>query len=194
LKKEDFFIKAFLNDLNGDDGAFVDGFVYSKDLFCEDIHFKREWMSLYQIVKKALLINISDAIVMNAKPKYLLLGIKLPKDISKDELIQLQNAFLIETKKWGIKIIGGDTIAGERLDISITLISKTKKPVFRSGIKKGDLIAFTGKLGSVKRDLKRAFIGSKLSIKSKFLTPSLKPKFFYEISKHINAAIDISDG
>ncbi len=71
MKKEEFFISNFSSGFIGDDGAFIDGFVYSKDLFCEDIHFKREWMSLESIAKKSMLVNISDAFAMNAKQNLL---------------------------------------------------------------------------------------------------------------------------
>ena len=36
----------------GDDGAIVDEFIYSKDAFFENVHFKTSWMSYYQIAKK----------------------------------------------------------------------------------------------------------------------------------------------
>ena len=60
--KENKFISYFSSSLNGDDGAFCNGFVYSTDSFFENVHFKREWMSLKQIAEKAMLVNISDAI------------------------------------------------------------------------------------------------------------------------------------
>ncbi|WP_228661699.1 AIR synthase related protein, partial [Campylobacter coli] len=85
MNKEDFIIKAFLNEKNGDDGAIIDKWCLSKDLFFENVHFKREWLTLEQIATKAMLVNISDAIVMNAKPKYALLGLALPNSLGEDE-------------------------------------------------------------------------------------------------------------
>ena len=64
MDKEKLIIKAFLNELNGDDGAVIKNWCLSKDLFFENVHFKREWLSLEQIASKAMLVNISDAIVM----------------------------------------------------------------------------------------------------------------------------------
>ncbi len=194
MNKEDFFISNFKNRYIGDDGAVIANFVYSKDLFCEDIHFKREWLSLEEIIEKSFLINISDAIVMNAKPKYALIGIKIPKEFSKRELEKINRAFLKVANRYNIEIIGGDTIAGDRLDISITLISYTKKPIFRKGLKKGDLIAFTGELGESLKDLKRLFRGKKIDKNSKFRKPILRDNFFYQASKYITSALDISDG
>ncbi len=194
MKKEDFFISGFTSSKIGDDGAVVGDMVYSKDLFCEGIHFKREWMSLFEIAQKSMLVNISDAIVMNAKPKYALIGIVIPKEFSKSELKELSRGFLESAKRYNIEIIGGDTTSGKNLMISVTIISKSIKPIFRKGSKKGDLVAYTSSLGSVGRDLRKLLRGVKLSSKSKFITPSLKDIFFYEASKYIHASLDISDG
>jgi len=195
MNKEDFFIKQISNSKYiGDDGAFIDGFVYSMDAFFEDVHFKKNWMSLEQIAYKSMIVNISDAIVMNAKPKYALLSVAIPKYYSNEDLKKLSKGFKKACKEFGIKIIGGDTIENEKLDISITIISKTSEPIFRSGVKNGDLVCYTGTLGSSKQDLEKLFKNEKISKRSKFIKPILKADFFYGISKYVNAAIDISDG
>ena len=92
MDKEAFIISAFNNNFNGDDGAIIKDWCFSKDLFFEDVHFKRKWLSLEQIATKAMLVNISDAIVMNASPKFALIGLSLPKNLSLDEIKSLQNA------------------------------------------------------------------------------------------------------
>jgi thiamine-monophosphate kinase len=194
MDKESFLISLFKNDFIGDDGAVVGEWVYSKDLFCEDIHFKKEWMSLKEIAKKAMLVNISDAIVMNAKPKYALLGLKLPFSITEKEIQELSEGFLEITKNYGITIIGGDTVSGNKIDISITLVSHSTNPISRRGLKQGDLLLFTGNLGGVKKDLERLLNGKKIDKNSRFITPILRDKFFYEIAPYVKVAMDISDG
>lgn len=195
MNKEDFIIKAFLNEKNGDDGAIIDDWCFSKDLFCENVHFKRTWMNLEQIATKAMLVNISDAIVMNAKPKYALLGLALPKNLSYDEIEVLQKGFLKTAKKFDIKIIGGDTISNDKIDISITIISKiNKNAVFRKGLKKGHLLAYTGKLGQSLKGLEILQNGGKLSPNHRFIKPKLRAEFFYELAPFVSCAMDISDG
>lgn len=195
LNKENYFIKQFKKSKYiGDDGAVIGNQVFSIDTFFEDVHFKREWMSLKQIAIKAMLVNISDAIVMNAVPKYALLTVAIPSSFTKRDLKQLASGFKKVVKEYNMEIIGGDTIANDKLDISVTIISKTKKPVFRSGTKKGDLACYTGDLGTTKKDLEVLFSGKKITKKSKFITPQLKAEFFYEIAPYINSALDISDG
>ncbi len=201
MNKEDFFISCFSkNSKNskkfiGDDGAVIGNLVYSQDAFFENIHFKRSWLSLSQIAKKAMLINISDAIVMNAVPKYALLTVAIPKNFKRVELEELANGFLTIAKEYNIEIIGGDTISNIKLDISITIISEIKKnPIYRKGLKENNLLAFTENLGNSKRDLNRLLKNFKINKNSKFIKPKLNPKFFYEIAPYINIALDISDG
>ena len=195
MNKEDFFISLFENNnIIGDDGAVIGSNVYSMDAFFENVHFKTEWMSLKQIAYKAMIINISDAIAMNAIPKYALLTVAIPSTYSKDDLKKLAKGFKKAAKEFGIEIIGGDTISNTKLDISVTIISKTKKPIYRNGAKKGDIVCYTNTLGTCKKDLQKLFDGKDLSKKSKFIKPKLNPEFFYEASKYINCALDISDG
>ncbi len=195
MNKEEYFIKQFSsNDIIGDDAAIINKYSYSMDAFFEGVHFKRDWFSLKQIAYKAMIVNISDAIVMNAVPKYALLSVAIPKNFSKKDLKKLSKGFKKAAKKYSIQIIGGDTICNDKLDISVTIIGETKNPIFRNGVKKGDLLCYTGDLGSAKKDLKKLFEGKKITKSSKCIKPKLKAKFFYKISKYINASLDISDG
>jgi len=196
MNKEDFFIKQFVNHTKhiGDDGAVIGKWVYSNDAFFENVHFKKEWMSLKQIARKAMLVNISDAIAMNAKPKYALLTVAIPKNYTKKDLKKLARGFKEVADEFNLEIIGGDTISNEKLDISVTIISKTNNPILRSGVKKDDLLCYTGTLGTCKKDLETLFKGGNISNSSKFIKPNLHSKFFYKVSKYVNASMDISDG
>ncbi len=192
--KESYFINLFPDAHIGDDGAVIGNTVYSKDLFCEDIHFKRAWMSLEQIAYKSMLVNISDAIVMNARPRYALIGIKIPSDFTTGQMEAIAQGFLKAAEEYEFEIIGGDTVAGEKLDISVTIVSHTEAPLLRKGIEAGDLIAYTGDIGSVGNDLQRLLQGEEVDPASKFVTPHLRPGFLYEAAPYMHAALDISDG
>lgn len=195
MNKEDFFIKQISNSkYNGDDGAYINGYVYSMDAFFEDRHFKKNWMTLKEIAYKSMLVNISDAVVMNAIPKYALISIAIPNSYNEEDLKALASGFKKAAKKFDIKIVGGDTIENDKLDISITIISKTENPIYRNSVKIDDFICYTGDLGSCKKDLEALLRGEKIKKNSKFIKPILKSNFFYEASKYINASMDISDG
>ena len=194
MNLENYFISQFHSKCIGDDGALIDSMVYSKDAFFEDVHFKMEWMNHYQIAQKSMMANISDAIAMNAKPKYALLSVAMPRSITKEQMRELVRGFRETAKKFDIEIIGGDTISNIKLDITITIISQTAKPLLRSGIKKGYLLAHTGTLGRSKKDfLKLRNLGS-INTKSKFVNIQLRDKFVQKSSRYLSSGMDISDG
>ena len=153
MDKERYIFEKFRSKLNGDDCAVIGERAYCKDLFVEGVHFRRGWLSLREIGAKAMLVNISDMIATNARAKYALLGLALPREISTREIDELCAGVSETAREWGIRIIGGDTIGSDRIALSVSLIGKCKRPVFRSGARVGDLIAHTGELGSVGRDL-----------------------------------------
>jgi len=192
--KESYFIDKISNKFIGDDAAVVDGYIYSVDAFFEDTHFKREWMSPRQIGRKAMLVNISDAVAMNAKPKYCLISISIPKDMTENDIDELIDGFNSVAKEFDCQIIGGDTIGGEKLHISITIISQSKDPLYRKGLEIGDLLAFTGSIGESKRDLEKLLFGEKIAIDSKFYEPKLRASFVAKAREYIHVGMDISDG
>lgn len=153
MDKERYIFEKFRSKLNGDDCAVIGERAYCTDLFVEGVHFRRGWLSLREIGAKAMLVNISDMIATNARAKYALLGFALPREIGTREIDELCAGVSETAREWGIRIIGGDTIGSDRIALSVSLIGKCKRPVFRSGARVGDLIAHTGELGGVGRDL-----------------------------------------
>ncbi|HFU74024.1 MAG TPA: thiamine-phosphate kinase [Helicobacteraceae bacterium] len=194
MNKEHYFIAAFSSKNIGDDGAVIDGMVYTKDAFFENVHFKREWMRPYEIATKAMMVNISDAIAMNARPKYALLSVAIPSDMTPVEMKELAQGFEDCAEAFGIEIIGGDTLANTKLDITVTVVSQTQRPLYRTGLKKGDLIAYTGDVGKSATALKRLLSGSKLHKQSKFHNIELRHKFMEHVGDTLRVGMDISDG
>jgi len=194
MNLENYFISQFCNRYIGDDGAVIDGFVYSKDAFFENVHFKTEWLSYYQIARKAMLVNISDAIAMNAIPKYVLLSVAMPSSMTKIDMKELADGFKSVAEEFNFEIIGGDTISNIKLDITITVISKTDRPLLRSKVRVGYSFAYTGKLGSSANELKKLFNLGKLHKQSKFIDIKLKMQFIQNTQRFLKAGMDISDG
>jgi thiamine-monophosphate kinase len=194
MDKEAYVIAQFRSPKIGDDGAVVGEWVYSKDIFAEGTHFYRDWMSLTQIAQKSMLVNLSDAIAMNAVPKYALIGVTIPASYSSQELQELTRAFVLTCKAWDVELIGGDTTSGERLVISITIIAHTKQPVYRKGMRAGHLIAYTGHLGDSLKGLRRLLRGGVLGPTARFMKPDLKADFFFKAAPYVSAAMDLSDG
>jgi len=194
MDKEKFLIDQLHSEYIGDDGAVIGEMIYSMDAFHEDVHFKRAWMTPRQIARKAMLINISDAIAMNARPLYALVTLSLPKDFSQGEIRELTQSLESTAREYGCEIIGGDTIGGDKLHISITIISKGNDPLLRKGLKTGDLLAYTGQLGNSKRDLDQLLSGEKIPKESRFYEPVLRREFVTNARTYLRAGMDISDG
>ena len=193
---ENYFINQFNSKYIGDDGAILSNrLVVVQDGFFEDVHFKREWLSLDEVAYKSVAVNVSDIYVMNAIPQYGLLTVAIPKEFSKEELKLLSDGFKKASKEFGFDIVGGDTISNTKLDISVTIIGKLRgKPILRSGAKNRDLIAYTGVLGGVKRDLEKLLKQNKINKKSIFRKPKLNKEFIFKVAPFISSGLDISDG
>ena len=194
MDKEGFLIGRLDSDYIGDDGAVVGGMIYSMDAFHEDVHFKREWMSSAQIGRKAMLINLSDAIAMNASPLYALVSVALPPYMNEYEITRLTGSLEATASEYGCEIIGGDTVGGDKLHLSITIISRSDNPLLRKGLQEGDLLAYTGRLGESKRDLDRLLSGEKIAEDSRFYEPKLRREFITKARAYLCAGMDISDG
>lgn len=203
MDKENLIISQFSSHFIGDDGAVLENFdakqkwVVCKDLFVEKTHFLRGWLSLKEIGAKAISVNISDAIAMNARAKFALLGLMIPREFNSAQIRQLCDGINSECAKFGVQIIGGDTIGSEILGISVTIlaqISKNQKPLFRRKPNPGDLIAFSGKLGGAKKGFLMLRNGGKLGVNSRFRRLILRDKFVYSSSRFIRSMMDISDG
>lgn len=194
MNLENYFISQFKNKHIGDDAAVIGNYVYSKDAFFENVHFKLDWMSYYQVASKAMLVNLSDAIAMNSVPKYALLSVAMPKTISKIQINELTNGFKDIADLYGVEIIGGDTISNTKLDITVTIISQTDNVLKRYGMKKNHIVAYTGRLGDSYKDLKRLSNLGSIHKKSKFVNIKLRDKFIKQNTKYLSSGMDISDG
>ena len=194
LNLENYFISQFRNTHIGDDGALIDTNVYSKDAFFENVHFKTAWMNHYHIARKAMLVNISDAVAMNAQPMYALLSVAMPKSITKSQMRELAKGFQDVADEYGFEIIGGDTISNVKLDITVTIISKSLKPLKRSGLRNNHLLAFTGTLGRSKRDLQKLQNLGTIHKDSKFVNIELRTEFIAITERFLSSGMDISDG
>lgn len=173
-------------------------FVIVNDGFCEGIHFKREWLSLEQIAKKAMLVNISDIVAMNARPKYALASILLPP-LKPREILQIARSLKEVAQDFGIAFIGGDTMSGDRLEFHITLFGTLQgKLLFRKGLQKGDLLFCTGRVGESLKSLQALSKGQKISKNSRrfsrFVAPTLRADFVKSCARFLHCGIDISDG
>lgn len=194
-----------------------DGLVHvvTSDALLEGVHFDRFFMPMLHLGIKAVSVNVSDVVAMNARPRYATVVLGLPNNIS----VEMVEAFYHGIKKacaaYGLTIIGGDTTGARWLTVSVTVIGEAREEdvVYRSGARPGDLLCATGDLGAAYAGL-QVLLGQRKAYQEQaaHFQPALEP-YSYVIQRQLtptaqlkiiedwaergvrpSALIDVSDG
>lgn len=186
----------------GDDCAYLKdfGIVVTQDNLVEDVHFKREWYTPYELGYKSAAVNISDILASGAKPAYLSLGISIPDNIIPSYISEFIKG--INDASYGAELIGGDTTGtvNDKIFISITAIGtdKGRKISSRANAKNGYVIAISGEHGSSAAGLRQLInSGNHDELIQAHIKPNLDIGFSETIAKNIKddyAMMDTSDG
>ena len=130
--------------------------VVTTDALIEAIHFDRLFMPMAYLGFKALSVNVSDVLAMNAVPRYATVALGLPANISVEMVEALYRGLHNAATAYRMTIVGGDTTAARFLTIAVTVIGEARAEdvVYRSGAQVGDVLAVTGDLGAAYAGLK----------------------------------------
>ncbi len=195
-------IKSTLNsEYIGDDCAYLPdlGIVITQDSLVEDIHFKTNFITPFQLGYKTVMVNISDVCASGAEPKYLTLSLSLPKYINENFVKDFYEGAKIAAEN--VKIVGGDLTGSDKIYISAAAIGSTKgrKISSRSNAKAGYKIIVSGEHGSSAYGLKLLLNGE--NSPEHFIKAHLTPVAQRELSRQIAenaqedyAMMDTSDG
>jgi len=172
----------------GDDAAVIaknnrEYWLLTADMLVEGVHFTRA-MGARRIGRKSLACNISDIAAMGGVPRYALVSLGLRPDDSVKFATDLCQGITRLARKYGIAVIGGDTVRSRKTTISISLMGEVEKKnlLTRRGARTGDKIFVTGRLGR-----------SLASGKHLTFTPRVK-EARQLVKFKPSAMIDISDG
>lgn len=203
----------------GDDAAVYrvgDGRVHvvTTDALVEGVHFDRTFAPLGTLGYKAIAVNVSDVVAMNAEPRYATVALGLPNNVSVEAAEVLYEGMAQACRQYGLAVVGGDVTAAERLFLSVTVIGEVAEEdvVYRRGAEPGDLLCVTGDLGSAAAGLKVLLAGREAFEGGAEEQPDLAP-WSYAVQRHLapqarldrvrqwaeagvrpHALIDISDG
>lgn len=157
--------------------------LFTCDTIVEDVDFTVK-DSPYLIGRKALAISISDIAACAGLPRYCLIAMGLPRNITFKFVDRLFKGMYNLARIYKINIVGGDISRSRKIfiDVSILGIVEKKNLLLRSGARTGDIIFVTGSLGG-------SIFGKHLRF-----TPRLKESRFLVNNFKINSMIDISDG
>ena len=203
----------------GDDAAVLDfsgmQAVVTSDILVEGVHFDLMYTPLKHLGYKAVIVNLSDVVAMNAIPKQIIVSIAMSGKFSVEAVDELYSGIYKACEAYGVDLVGGDTTSSVTgLTISVTAIGAAQKEeiVYRSGARENDIICATGDLGAAYMGLqllereKEVFKANphtqpELSGNDYILSRILKPEARLDVIKklrelHIKptAMMDISDG
>lgn len=123
--------------------------VITTDALIEGVHFDRSFTPLDLLGFKALSVNVSDVVAMNAIPRYATLAVGLPATFSVEMVAALYRGLKRAADLYGMTIVGGDTTAARSLILSVTVVGEAaeEEVVYRRGAHPGDALCVTGDLG-----------------------------------------------
>ena len=184
----------------GDDAAVIatdQRSVLTTDMAIEDVHFKREWSSAYEIGTKVTVANLADVYAMGADPTYLVVALTLTGNEEMQWIKELAQGIADTAAKSNAVVVGGDLSRAEKVMISITAVGTSRLHITRSGARVGDSIYLSALPGwsragfeILSRNLPEspAFTHALSQFKSPELDPAVMRSF-----KSAHALCDVSD-
>jgi thiamine-monophosphate kinase len=179
--------------------------VITTDTQVEDVHFRRAWLTAYQIGWRAMAVNLSDIAAMGAQPFGALAALTLPVDTEATFFDQLLDGLCDLGLRFNCPLIGGN-LAGDPTHLSLTLTVLGRVPlgksVLRGGARPGDEIWVSGQLGGSAAGL-RTFLQTIpladtvcAALRQRYTQPlpRVREAVFLRASGSLTSMIDLSDG
>ncbi len=136
----------------GDDCAVFEGgkekWLISTDTLVENRHFDLRYHPPEKLGCKAIAVNLSDIAAMGGTPKFATISITIPDSLDEAWLELFIDGIAQTVKKYNVQLIGGDTVSGNELSITVTILGVAQRPVYRTGANAGDAVYVSGNLGS----------------------------------------------
>lgn len=139
----------------GDDCAVfgaADGgqWLITTDTLVDLVHFDRHWHPPELLGRKSIAVNLSDIAAMGGVPRFVLLSLCLPSSLEPEWLQSWLSGVSAILAEQGCVLIGGDTVRGRDLVISVTVIGQAAggQILYRTGARPGDMVYVSGPLGS----------------------------------------------
>ena len=177
--------------------------VVTTDLLTEDVHFLAGRTTHESLGFKAIAVNASDVLAMNALPLRATVALALPEGFTVEDVEALYRGIRQAAADYGIDIVGGDTTASKVLTLAVTMIGEARETdiVCRSGAREGDILAVTCDLGAAYAGL-QVLLRGEPSASFPYVTTRLEwPRPPIDVvrdwaRRHVlpSALIDISDG
>lgn len=184
--------RGFAPGLGAEGAVLDDGFVVTQDVLLEGLHFRLGWTTWHDLGYKAAAVNLSDIAALGAEPEGLLVSLGLPSATELDRVVELYEG-LTEP---GVLVLGGDTVAAERVVLAVTALGRSERVPGRSGARRGDLLVVTGPLGGSAAGLHalRESLGQFDDLVRIHNRPPLRLHEGRALARVAHAVVDLSDG
>jgi thiamine-monophosphate kinase len=135
----------------GDDAAVLDvprgdSLVASVDTALEGRHFRSGWLTPREIGYRAVTAALSDLAAMAARPLGVLVALNLSAPYQ-DAITELADGIGDAVETAGTRILGGNVSGSDALCLTTTVLGAAYSPLGRNGLRRGDFIYVTGRLG-----------------------------------------------
>jgi thiamine-monophosphate kinase len=140
----------------GDDAAVIhpggadEYWVVTTDMLVEGVDFRPGWLRPRELGHKSLAVNLSDLAAMGARPRFYLVALALPTDVTEKWVEDFYRGMARLGERHAAALLGGDlSRSPSGLQITVTAVGESRNRRFlrRSGGRPGDFLYVTGMLG-----------------------------------------------
>jgi len=179
--------------------------VVTTDSQVEDVHFRRTWLTPFQIGWRAMAVNLSDVAAMGARPFGALAALTLPPTTELAFFEGLLDGLCELGFRFDCPLLGGNLAQDPgRVTLTLTVFGSVPQgqAVYRSGARPGDDIWVSGQLGGSAAGL-RTFLQPialpdhmQEALRQRYAQPlpRLQEAVFLRASGQLTSLIDLSDG
>jgi len=119
----------------------------STDVSVEDVHFRRDWLSLEEIGWRATAAALSDLAADGAEAGGVLVALTAPMEAADEDVVMAMAGAGGAAAEVGARVVGGDLSSGPAWSLAVTVLGWAAEPVTRAGARAGDGVWVTGELG-----------------------------------------------
>jgi thiamine-monophosphate kinase len=185
----------------GDDAALLhvprdNMLAISTDSSVENVHFRRDWLSLDEIGYRATTAALSDLAAMGANGVGMLIALGTPPE-PRENLDALGDGIARAAAAAGVRIYGGDTTRSAVLSLTVTVFGNTRDAMRRDAARDGHHVYVTGALGGPAAAVRALTSGEPVpeAWRARFAAPHARLREArWAVGRGARAAIDISDG
>ena len=170
--------------------------VVSTDTAVEDVHFRASWLTPHEIGFRAAMSAWSDLAAAAATPIGAVLALTVPRHWVA-EVAAIADGIGEAARIVEAPIVGGDTVAGPALVITMTVLGSAARPLARDRARPGDHVYVTGTLGGPFAAIRAWERGDTpaAAARLRFTRPQARLREArWLAARGATAAIDVSDG